>query len=86
MPLGQNSWSHLHKVKEARTWPSLLSLENPPTQCSLTSLPPPPPSQPSTLRLSPSGFSHWPLASMWSQSPPSSSGFTKASASIAQAS
>lgn len=43
------------------------------------------PSQPSTLSLSPLSFSHWPWASMWSQSPVSSSGFTRASMSIVQA-
>lgn len=40
------------------------------------------PSQPSTLSLSALSFSHWPWASMWSQS---SSGFTRASVSIVQA-
>lgn len=39
-PLGQNNWSHLHKVKEAMAWLSLLSLGNPPL--GLASPPPTP--------------------------------------------
>lgn len=28
LSLGQNIWSHLHKVKEARAWLRVVSLEN----------------------------------------------------------
>ena len=86
MPLDQSSWSHLHKVKETRTRAKSSRLRTP-TNSTQPHSPPCPtrPSQPSTLSLSPLSFSHWPWASMWSQSPVSSSGFTRVSMSIVQA-